>query len=605
MQHVPHQARLLMVILIAFSMISCVQLEPDKASPFEQVRWVDDAPEVLIDSTWYAPITIEGVQVTDILAFCSTRWPGMMKKRFGEDLPEAMMLMGHRAPRRVDLELKRLSDGETVTLQDVLMSERNRRAIWEANKRSERTARSTDRGPRHITRDQALADITEFERGLDGRFAYRSWRGIDLTSRLDALRSSLDEKVDVNDFARSLNAIMATFGDGHAFVRSPSENRPSTYPPFLVEWTGSGFIALRPDRSGFLDDAHPYIMEIDGITIEEWLETVRPQVVDGSPQLIRARSIRDLRDLEGLRKTRGLPASDSLTCRLAMTPDGGSPIDERVAMTPSRPIYGDWPRTRSRILPGNIGYLRIESMDPRLIPGIRESMALFRDTDGLIIDVRGNGGGSRAPLIALAGYLKAPEDDPWVGNVARYRLNDDFDRDHLDARFMYRADDSNWTDEQRAVIDAFATDFEPEWEPGSGFSAWHYLLLDNTGDLSEYFYDKPVVILSGPNCFSATDIFLGALSGRPRITTMGRASGGGSARSQGFRLPASGAEVRCASMASFRPDGRLYDGRGIEVDVEVDPAPEFFTTGGDDAQLDAAVRYILNSGTPEGETNRP
>ena len=42
-------------------------------------------------------------------------------------------------------------------------------------------------------------------------------------------------------------------------------------------------------------------------------------------------------------------------------------------------------------------------------------------------------------------------------------------------------------------------------------------------------------------------------------------------------------------MASFRPDGRLYDGRGIEVDVEVRQAPENFRTGGGDAQLEAAL----------------
>ena len=35
-------------------------------------------------------------------------------------------------------------------------------------------------------------------------------------------------------------------------------------------------------------------------------------------------------------------------------------------------------------------------------------------------------------------------------------------------------------------------------------------------------------------------------------------------------------------MASFRPDGRLYDGRGVEVDVEVEPEPEYFIAGGDD-----------------------
>ena len=45
-------------------------------------------------------------------------------------------------------------------------------------------------------------------------------------------------------------------------------------------------------------------------------------------------------------------------------------------------------------------------------------------------------------------------------------------------------------------------------------------------------------------------------------------------------------------MASFRPDGRLYDGRGIEVDVEVKQAPNYFTKGGRDAVLDAAIEHI-------------
>ena len=43
-------------------------------------------------------------------------------------------------------------------------------------------------------------------------------------------------------------------------------------------------------------------------------------------------------------------------------------------------------------------------------------------------------------------------------------------------------------------------------------------------------------------------------------------------------------------MASFRPDGRLYDGRGIEVDVEVLPDPGDFLIGGGDAQLKAALK---------------
>ena len=261
-------------------------------------------------------------------------------------------------------------------------------------------------------------------------------------------------------------------------------------------------------------------------------------------------------------------------------------------MSADRPIYGDWPRRESGIIDENIGYLRIEKMDDRLIPHIETSMDNFRDTDGLIIDVRGNGGGTRLPLIVLAGYLLSPDEEPWIGNVARYRLSDRFGRSHLNARYMYRADDPRWSDTQRAVIKALADTFKPEWDHAEGFSDWHYLVLDRTGSDKEYFYDKPVIILSDANCFSATDIFLGAFAGRPRVTLMGSPSGGGSARSQQFELRNSGIEVRCASMASFRPDGRLYDGRGIEVDIEVGADPQDFIHSGQDSVLKAAIEQI-------------
>ena len=198
-------------------------------------------------------------------------------------------------------------------------------------------------------------------------------------------------------------------------------------------------------------------------------------------------------------------------------------------------------------------------------------------------------------MIALAGYM-IPKDGPkWVGNVAAYRLAPDFGFDHLEARFMYRADWSGWTDAEREAVEAFAPTFKPEWALPDGFSEWHYFVLGRTGDAAEYHYDMPVVILSDAGCFSATDIFLGALEVLPDMTLVGTASSGGSARSQRFRLDL-GIEVRCASKASFRPDGRLYDGRRIEVDVEVWPEAGDLLRGGGDAQLEAALRVIEASG---------
>lgn len=159
------------------------------------------------------------------------------------------------------------------------------------------------------------------------------------------------------------------------------------------------------------------------------------------------------------------------------------------------------------------------------------------------------------------------------------------------------ADAPQLEEAQQEAIRVIAEEFQPEWDREEGFSAWHYLVLGRNGQEEEYFYDKPVVILSDSDCFSATDIFLGAFAGRPGITLMGEPSGGGSARSQSFELPNSDIEIRCASMASFRPDGRLYDGRGIEVDVEIAAEPEYFLRNGRDNVLDAAIEYLQSERT--------
>jgi hypothetical protein len=45
-------------------------------------------------------------------------------------------------------------------------------------------------------------------------------------------------------------------------------------------------------------------------------------------------------------------------------------------------------------------------------------------------------------------------------------------------------------------------------------------------------------------------------------------------------------------MASFRPNGKLYDGNGVEVDIEVHPDPSFFIHGGQDDVLSTAIKYL-------------
>lgn len=445
--------------------------------------------------------------------------------------------------------------------------------------------------PKYVTREQAIEDISELVARLEDQFAYLHLRGVNWREKFDAISQSLPERVMTGTLAKDLHRVMVLFGDGHARIKSKHMRRPRLYPPFMVDHSNAGFIAIRADRSGFFDDEHPFILAIDGKPIDEWLQAVRPRGRGGSEQWVRYISLMLLQHLELLREDLQMPQSDTIQCTLASNASNSKTVEVTFQMTNDSPLdeYFLWPRRDTGILNGNIGYLRIPLMDHDAVPNLQKAMEEFRDTQGLIVDVRGNGGGSRSLLLALAGYLIGSDDQPWVGNTAKYKLSDRFDHDHLEVRYMYRGDDERWTDDQRVVINAFAQRFEPEWEPVGNFSAWHYLLLDKTHHKSEYFYDKPIIVLCNAGCFSATDIFLGALAVHPRVSLMGSPSGGGSARSQRFDLTHSDINVKCASMASFRPDGRLYDGRGVEVDVEIHVQPTDLIEGGTDSVLDAAL----------------
>ena len=172
-------------------------------------------------------------------------------------------------------------------------------------------------------------------------------------------------------------------------------------------------------------------------------------------------------------------------------------------------------------------------------------------------------------------------------------MNDSFPENHLESRFLFRRDHPDHSPAIRAAIDSFMENFDPEFVPPLGrFSEWHFMVVEPAESHDDvYYFDRPVLVLMNEDCFSATDIFLGALKEIDHVTLLGTSSGGGSGRTQSVRLPASGVEVRLSSMASFRPNGQLYDGRGIAPHIELTPGPEFFI-GESDKALDTAIDLI-------------
>jgi len=580
--------RLLLILLLATPSLAAAQDDDRKISPFSSLRWVDDFPQVRIDDEWYQPVSIAGTPVQELLDFCGQRWPGKARKRFAEDLAEAMSMMGKRLPDAVDLELIRLSDQAEVVLKGVAATEQNRRALRDQGS-GELPRPKRAPTPPTLTQAQAKQDLSALAARLRDQFAYLELGNVAWESKLREIELGIDGPISTSVFATQIQGLIASFQDGHARARSEAMPRPATYPQWTLAESQGRVVALTSDRAGLLDAAHPYAIEIDGIAVGTWLKRAAQRIPQGSPQYVRAYSISGLRELELLRQP-GDKFDASFTRVLLSNARGDSEVEVDVPMRADRPRRSVWPESRSKILDGNIGYLRIPAMDDRLVPQLVEVMQDLRETEGLIVDVRGNGGGSRSILIALAGYLADPESGYWVGNAAKYRLSASFDDDHLEARYMWRADDRKWNADQRKAIQKFARGFKPEWSPRLEFSEWHYLVLGPNPEVDHY--DKPVIVLCDALCFSATDIFLAALSGRPNITLMGQASGGGSARSQRFTLPNSQIEVQCASMVSYQPNGMLYDTRGVAPDVVVHSEPLDHVRDGTDSVLQTALEKL-------------
>jgi C-terminal processing protease CtpA/Prc len=238
----------------------------------------------------------------------------------------------------------------------------------------------------------------------------------------------------------------------------------------------------------------------------------------------------------------------------------------------------------------------------------------FRETRGLVIDVRNNGGGTYGLMRGIYGFFVPDDARPRVTNIAAYRLSANFARDHIEYRPTYRADWVGWNDQERAAIRQAAETFTPEWRlPEGKFSDWHYMLLgrerSGRGDPSRnipagrpgndyFFYDKPVVVLSNAGSFSAADGFLNAFADLPQVTIVGEPSGGGSGATRQFQLPKTRVIVALSSMASFRPNGKLFDGNGIEVDVAVKPNVEDFTADAD-AVLARGIGVIIEKSRTE------
>ncbi len=443
-----------------------------------------------------------------------------------------------------------------------------------------------------MTRNEAIGVINGFRQMLRDRFAYTNANDFDYESALVALSSKVEDGVSAPELGYGLHKVVAGFIDGHAWVEP--YRLADGWLPVRLESLGEQVVAVMADRSEFLVPDQPYLETIDGLPLSEWFEVVMQMLPVGTSAYVRRRRILQLEHIQHWRTVLGLPVTDTVTLGVSGA-QGYSEVQLEVLDAPLP--ESRWPARGSGMLTGGIGYLRLRKMNDEAVREVRTWMPELVSSRGLVIDVRDNTGGMRTPLIELWSWL-AGDDDVTIGSVGAYRKWEGFGADHLSRRYMYQEGDPGLSTAQQDAIVSFRRGFAPERDLHSeGFSDWHYLVLPQpqVAGRSNGRYRGPIIVLVNERCFSAVDIFLGALKQLPNVRLLGRPSSGGSAFGVRHELGDGALATRLGSMISFTPEGRLYDTRGFMPDVPYDPSPEEFLVGGTDGTLDAALRILSNA----------
>jgi carboxyl-terminal processing protease len=226
-----------------------------------------------------------------------------------------------------------------------------------------------------------------------------------------------------------------------------------------------------------------------------------------------------------------------------------------------------------RTAPGKtLGYIRIDAFDDDGAALADQAMDALKNTNGLVIDLRANQGGN-ASALRLASYFTG-EEGPGLVLLGR--------------QYVQRLGRSPTAADARAAPRAFRTYTKAQVGEALGVNAGGVAIW--TEDLGANRYEKPVVVLIGPETASAAEGFAWVMRLRTKAKLVGRRSQAALLSADRFEF-APGWRVRVPTAGVWAPDGQDYGDRAVDPDIAVpiDPAP---LCEGRDPALEQALAII-------------
>lgn len=418
-------------------------------------------------------------------------------------------------------------------------------------------------GQQALTRDDYRADLAELRRRAAAEWSYaddkREHFGVDLEALHAAAEAALGEQPTLDDFADALQVFVAGMKDGHAgvFVPGHSRHRSRAWPFTLADTTDGLLVDAVAPGLGSISRGDK-LLAVDQRPLQDWLEQALRRSFASTDGSRRQRALEAVRETEAARVRVVLESPAGRLAELELeTLPAGQDLE-----APPRPAAGNF---HSR-LAGDVGYLRLGTFAapdplawsrgthedwPRLIEPvvavIRQAFAELADTRALILDLRGNDGGTDLLGMEVARHLVGP------------------DRTYF--QLQARRPDGSWSGLSQHA-------------PPDGASVPRY--------------DKRLVVLIDERTFSTADNLSACLADSlPEATFVGRPTGGGTGAPRAITLERTGASVTFCTQRVYGPAGGLTEGRGVQPDVPVRWTRDDLLSGRD-ADLEAALALLGN-----------
>ncbi len=222
------------------------------------------------------------------------------------------------------------------------------------------------------------------------------WVAVGARYRAELLRGGVGE----TQFWRGLNRMAGELKDAHTSVRSPLEVNAITQQrgnfglslmPLDGHWvvrglSGASQAALLGVRPGHR------VLSIDGQPTQAWWQATSAQVRGSSTDRSNFTLVS--------RELNQRPVGSTLTLGL-QRPDG-SLYSVTLRQDPQSRVQS---LLRSHQLASNLGYLRFVAFLEPLMPEMADTLQRLSSTQGLVLDLRGNPGGSFKMAVQLMGWL--------------------------------------------------------------------------------------------------------------------------------------------------------------------------------------------------------